>query len=123
MRGLSALRRRSCSIYQIDAMRVPPCGDERRPRTEAAPARSGAENVLVAPMPASPPLAAAENPQRAEVHVMMLYTPAVLDTVAPAQRGAALQSAFDLAIARVNSTFETSLITARVKLVRWRRRA
>jgi hypothetical protein len=62
--------------------------------------------------------AAAENPQRAEVHVMMLYTQDVLTTLAGEAREAALQSAFDLAIARVNEAFGASLITARVKLVK-----
>jgi hypothetical protein len=63
-------------------------------------------------------VAAVENPQRADVHVMMLYTQSVLTTLAGSERAAAVQSAFDLAIARVNRAFEASLITARVKLVR-----
>jgi len=49
---------------------------------------------------------------------MMAYTEAVLPTLAGTARVAALQSAFDLAVARINSAFDASLITARVKLVR-----
>jgi hypothetical protein len=104
-------------FYQIDPALVPPCGGARRPRMESAAQRRAADELSV-PVPATPPVAAAENPQRAEVHVMMLYTQAVLTTVAQSARAAALQSAFDLAIAKVNSAFEASLITARVKLVR-----
>jgi hypothetical protein len=58
------------------------------------------------------------NPQRAVVDVMMVYTQDVLSTLTGAARAAALQSAFDAAIARVNATFDDSLITARVRLVK-----
>ena len=123
-RGTYVLRAASTELaqfYQVDATRVPPCGGERRPpleRSQSSLPRGAAGLDLAVPAPALPPFAAADNPQRAEVHVMMLYTPSVLDTVTPTQRSAALQSAFDLAIAKVNSTFEASLITARVRLVR-----
>lgn len=105
-------------FYRIDPSLVPPCGGERRPRMEGArPSRSAMVDStrLMNEVPAT---AAAENPQRADVHVMMLYTPAVLRTLSGAARASALQSAFDLAIAKVNLAFESSLITARVKLVR-----
>jgi hypothetical protein len=104
-------------FYHVDPLQVAPCGGERRPRMEAAlPRRSG----QVEPRPGlsvGPLVAAAENTQRAEVHVLMLHTPAVLSTMTGASRVAALQSAFDLAVAKVNSTFEASLITARIRLV------
>ncbi|MEO5959014.1 MAG: M12 family metallo-peptidase, partial [Opitutaceae bacterium] len=51
-------------------------------------------------------------------HVMMAYTRAVLPTLQGSSRVAALQSAFDAAIAKVNTAFAASLITARMKLVR-----
>ena len=120
-RGNFALRTATSELsqfYQIDPALVPPCGGARRPRMEsAAPFRLGSLDHEV-PVPAVPPTAAAENPQRAEVHVMMLYTPSVLPTLTRAERAAAVQSAFDLATAKVNTAFEVSLISARVRLVR-----
>lgn len=104
-------------FYQIDPALVPPCGGERRPRMEGAvpvPAVNGG----TAPGEPAERALAAENPQRAEVHVMMLYTQSVLPTMTGAARVSALQSAFDLAVAKVNAVFTASLITARVKLVR-----
>jgi hypothetical protein len=62
-------------------------------------------------------LAAPENPQRAEVHVLMVHTAAVLPTLSGDARTAALQGAFDLAVSRVNATLEASRVTARVRLV------
>lgn len=116
--ALRAATTEVAQFYQIDPALVLPCGGERRPKTEtAAPGRNAAVSSA-SPSLATPAVAAAENPQRAEVHVMMLYTQAVLRTLTGTARTAALQSAFDLAIAKVNTTFEASLITARVKLVR-----
>ena len=107
-------------FYQIDPALVPPCGGERRasaePRAPGRAAELSSTETPAAPGPL-PPAAALENAQHAEVHVMMLYTPSVLNTLAGAARTAALQSAFDLAIAKTNSAFEASLITARVRLV------
>jgi hypothetical protein len=102
-------------FYQIDPGQVAPCGGERHPRaadsTYLAPA-SGTE---------TPPTAALENPQRADVHVMMVYTQAVMagvPGVSAADRVKAIQAACDAAIAKTNAAFETSQITARVRLVR-----
>jgi len=125
-RGNFALRTATAELaqfYQIDPKRVPPCGGERPvSREPRAPARA-AGPVLSPSHPPAPPAdlpgvaaAFADNPQRAEVHVLMLYTPSVLNTLAGAARTAALQSAFDLAIAKTNQAFEASLITARLKL-------
>jgi hypothetical protein len=105
-------------VYRVDPALVPPCGGERRPG-DVLPPRSGAAQ---AGGPASsvvdqPAAAALENPQHAEIHVLMLYTSRVLDTLRGPARPAALQSAFDLAISRVNAAFAASQITARVKLV------
>lgn len=111
-------------FYQIDSALLAPCGGERRPVVTAAtfaaatrqPARAGlaaGDNASVAPGSA-----AAENPQRPEVHVMMVYTQAILPTMTGAPRVAALQSAFDAAIAKVNAAFTASQISARVKLVK-----
>lgn len=99
-------------FYRVDPALVPPCGGERRPeRSAATVATPGIDD-------ATPGVAAAENPQHAEVHVMMVYTQAVLPTMSGAARTAALQSAFDLAVERVNTNFEASLITARLRLVK-----
>lgn len=99
-------------FYRVDPALVAPCGGERRPDRSAAilstPALGGP----------APNVAAADNPQHADVHVMMVYTQAVLPTMTGAARTAALQSAFDMAIARVNTIFADSLITARVRLVK-----
>ena len=111
--GKFALRAATTELsqfYQIDPALVPPCGGERRPTRAAAFGDGG-------PAPFAPPSSAPDNPQRAEVHVLMLYTQSVLTTLSGAARTAALQGAFDLAIAKVNAAFDASLITARVKLV------
>jgi len=95
-------------VYRVDPALVPPCGGQRRP-----------ERTGFAAFPAAPARASAlpENPQRAEVHVLMVHTAAVLPTLSGAARTAALQGAFDLAISRVNVTLEASRATARVRLV------
>ncbi|WP_414662729.1 reprolysin-like metallopeptidase [Horticoccus sp. 23ND18S-11] len=117
--GTFALRAATAELaqfYRIDPGLVPPCGGERRPRFAALPrASAGATSGNAAAIPAA--MAAPDNPQRAEVHVLMLHTPAVLSTLSGVSRTAALQSAFDLAIAKVNDVFAASLISARVKLV------
>ena len=103
-------------LYRIEPVLVQPCGGGRRPDFAAAlPSRLGGLAVPEQRIPAV--AAAADNPQRAEVHVLMAYTPSVLPTMTAAQRAAAMQGAFDLAIARVNATFASSLISARVRLV------
>ncbi|MEO6245477.1 MAG: M12 family metallo-peptidase, partial [Opitutaceae bacterium] len=113
--ALRAATNEVSQFYRIAPELVAPCGGERRSPLRAAgvaPPPPDRER----PLPAA--VAAAENPQHAEVHVMMLYTQDVLTTLAGAAREAALQSAFDLAIARANDAFAASLITARVKLVK-----
>ncbi len=122
--GTFALRAATAELaqfYQIDPALVPPCGGERPvSREPRAPARAAGMVLAPGVLPLSIPAiaaATADNPQRAEVHVLMLYTPTVLNTLDHAPRAAALQSAFDLAIAKTNLAFEASLITARVKLV------
>jgi len=121
-------------FYTIDPNRVPPCGGERRKfidgdvlaavaaaaqRTRAAKDASALSvTAHVVASPGAAPLVATDNPQRAEAHVMMAVTQAVLPTLAGAARSAALQSAFDLAIARVNADLTASLVTARVRLVK-----
>jgi hypothetical protein len=126
--GTFALRAATQDVsqfYQIDPTRLAPCGGERRPviteaTLAAAASRQAAHARLAAGenVPVASGTAAAENPQRPEVHVMMVYTQAVLPTLTGANRVAALQSAFDAAIAKVNAAFSASLITARVKLVK-----
>ena len=128
--GAFALRAATAEFaqcYQVDPALVAPCGGERHPVIDGAVlAAAAARRARVAgnfssassATPLPPGTAAAENPQHAELHVMMLYTQAVLPTLAGAARVAALQSAFDAAIAKVNSVFAASLISARVKLVK-----
>lgn len=113
--GRFALRAATADVaqfYQIDPQLLPPCPGGR------SPARAASNAGPPAPAPEPPANAAVENPQAAEVHVMMAHTQAVLPTLAGAARTAALQSAFDHAIAKTNATFEASLVTTRVKLVR-----
>jgi hypothetical protein len=118
-RGTFALRAATAELaqfYQVDPALVPPCGGERRP--SPAERRRAAEMDTPNDAPIAPAAAAASDTARVEVHVMMVYTQAVLSTLSGEARANALQSAFDLAIAKVNSAFEASLITARVKLVK-----
>ena len=105
-------------FYSVDPALVLPCGGERRPPTAAAGRRLVSVEASTAGGSLLPVTAAIENSQGAEIHLMMAYTQAVLPTLAGAPREAALQSAYDLAIAKVNAAFAGSLITARVKLVR-----
>ncbi len=118
--------------YQVDPALVPPCGGERRKvidgavlaavseRQARAAALASAAQPTDAPAGGAPverAAAVAGNPQSVEVHVMMAVTQNVLSTLAGAARTAALQSAFDASIARVNRDLAASLVTARVKLV------
>ncbi len=109
-------------FYQVDPALVPPCGGALRPDPAllaSAEQRARAASNFDGPLqPVAPNSAAAPNPQRAEVHVMMVYTQAVLPTLTGSARTAALQSAFDATIARTNAVFDASLITARLKLVK-----
>lgn len=99
-------------FYQVDPAMVAPCGGERFPDLSA----DTSESALVTTPPTG--AAAPNNPQRPEVHVMMVYTPAVLTSMSGTARTSALQSAFDQAIARVNAALDASLVTARLKLVK-----
>lgn len=112
---LRAATEQLSQFYRVDPARVAPCGGGRTlpPRAAALPSVGGA----AAPELPGPERAAAENPQRPEVHVLMVHTQAVLPTLAGAARTAALQGAFDAVIARVNQIFEASLVDARVRLV------
>jgi hypothetical protein len=98
-------------FFRVDPELLLPCGGQRRPQRAAG---LGVSEALGPGVAGAAPL----NPQRPEIHLMMAYTEAVLPTLAGTARVAALQSAFDLAVARINSAFDASLITARVKLVR-----
>jgi hypothetical protein len=105
-------------LYRVEPDHVLPCGGERSaPRAAASSARS-AQIWDPSWNTSSPNLAAAENAQHAEVHLMMVHSQAVLPTMSGKERTAALQSAFDLAVAKVNEVLDASLVTARVKLVK-----
>ncbi|MBL9186780.1 MAG: hypothetical protein JNK23_04830 [Opitutaceae bacterium] len=115
--GNFALRTATADLaqfYRVDPAQVLPCGGERRPPTRAAAPAQTARPGGRAPATA----AAIDHPQRAEVHLLMLYTQDVLPTLSGAARTAALQSAFDLAVMRVNDVLAASLVSARVRLVR-----
>ncbi|MCX6955699.1 MAG: M12 family metallo-peptidase [Verrucomicrobia bacterium] len=109
-------------FYQVDPALVAPCGGERKPVVDAAAIAAAAERHAragdVAAGPGADPVPAADNALGVEVHVMMAVTQDVLPTLAGAARVAALTSAFDAALARVNGNFAASLITARVRLVK-----
>jgi len=102
-------------FYRIDPALVAPCGGTKRPHdlpfrsTAAAPTIPG--EIIAAVAAASP------GQGSSVVHVMMAHSNAVLTTMSGAARRAALQSAFDAAIARVNVIFAASLVTTRVRLV------
>ncbi|MBL9199575.1 MAG: hypothetical protein JNL39_03670 [Opitutaceae bacterium] len=98
-------------FFRVDPSLVLPCGGERLP---ARAASLGSKPAAAVPTRA----AAVDNPQRAEVHLLMLHTQAVLPTMSGAARAAAIQSGFDLAVARTNDILAASLVSARVKLVR-----
>ncbi|MDP3070534.1 MAG: zinc-dependent metalloprotease family protein [Opitutaceae bacterium] len=101
-------------FYRIEPGLVLPCGGERLAPARAAAPAGPAREASWLPTTAA---AGAENPQRAEVHLLMLHTPDVLPTLSGAARTAALQSAFDLAVMRVNDVLAASLVSARVRLV------
>ena len=117
-------------LYQVDPALVPPCGGQRKPIIDGAvlaaaaarqqrAAQLRADGATAAGAVSGPAqVSATGNSQAAEIHVMMAVTQDVLATLAGAARMAALQSAFDVVIARVNRDFAASLITARVKLVK-----
>jgi len=127
--GTFALRSATAEFsqfYRIDPALVPPCGGERHPTITAATlaaaaARRARQAELAggAATAGTPPTAGAvDNPQHADVTVLMLYTQAVLPTLSGDTRTAALQSVFDAAIAKTNAAFAASLVTARVRLVK-----
>ena len=126
--ALRAATEELAQFYRVDPALVGTCGGARAPVVDAATLAAAAtrqaraaELKASASSPSTTPLetaAAVDNPQRPEVHVMMAYTQSVLATLTGAARTAALQSAFDAAIAKVNSDFAASQISARVKLVR-----
>jgi len=98
-------------FYRVDPALVPPCEGERVPPRSAA----GSAGDLAA---GGTVVGAVENPQRADIHLMMVHTQAVLPTLQGAARTAALQSAFDLAVLKVNDVLAASQVTARVRLVK-----
>lgn len=114
-----------CQFYRVDPTQVAPCGG---PRTKviddavrAAAAERSARAAAVAAgatAPTDQPVVAAENTTGVEIHVMMVATQDVLATMTGAARTAALQSAFDAAMVRVNGDLAASQISARVKLVK-----
>lgn len=116
--ALRVVTREFSQFYRVEPDHVLPCGGERSaPRAAAADARTG-QSWDPSWNTSSPIVAAAENAQHAEVHLMMVYSQAVLPTMTGNDRAAALQSAFDLSVAKVNEVLDASLVTARVKLVK-----
>lgn len=106
-------------FYAIDPARLPPCGGAKQPDLGTAPARAAGTFADPGRDGSSLQAAAAgENPQRAEIHLLIAYTQAVLPTLTGAARAAALQSAFDLEVARANAALAASFVSARLRLVR-----
>lgn len=114
-------------FYEVDEALVPGCATPARPVVSAevlgreqarqkAAAVAGDATGTSAGSPA--PVTAAAAGAGVEIHVMILYTQAVLPTLAGTARVAALQSACELAVATANSDFENSLVSARLKLVK-----
>ncbi len=105
-------------FYRVDPAKIAPCGQPRPvsaqpPRAAGTPGvRAGAGGV-----PASA-AETADNPQRAEIHLMMVHTQDVLTTLSGEARRRAIDSAFLAAVEKVNAAFAASQISARVKLVR-----
>lgn len=103
-------------FYRVEPGLVPPCGGERP--ASAQPRRAaGMPGVGDIHFSDTPSVAAAENPQRAVIHVLMAYTQAAKPTLSGEARRSALESEFLAAIEKVNVAFANSEITARVKLV------
>lgn len=124
--ALRAATEEFSQFYRVDPALVGPCGGERHPIVDAntlaaaATRRARAAELASSAAPAPPATEAATtatNPQHAEVHVMIAYTQSVLATLVGSARQAALQSAFDAAIAKVNADFAASAVSTRVKLV------
>lgn len=104
--------------YRVDPRLVLPCGGGRQPDRAAASAARAAASEMTEAGASFPAIATAlGNSQRAEVHVLMLHTPAVLPTLSGAARTAAIRGAFELEIARSNAVLESSLVSARLRLV------
>lgn len=116
--ALRVVTREFSQFYQVEPDHVLPCGGERSAPRAAAANTNGAQTWNPSWNTSSPIAAAAENGQRAEVHLMMVHSQAVLPTLTGKDRTSALQSAFDLAVAKVNEVLDASLVTARVKLVK-----
>ncbi len=116
--ALRVVTREFSQFYRVEPEQVLPCGGERGVPRSAAPAAQTSLGWDPSWNTSSPVVVAAENTQRAEVHLLMLYSQSVLPTLAGKERTAALQSAFDLAVAKVNEVLDASQVTARVKLVK-----
>lgn len=123
-RGTYALRvvtDQLSQFYRVDPDLIPACGGARAPvfgvdgparSASLDPGRAGAAGAGHGPA-----TAAADEPQRAEVHVLMLYTQDVLPEIAGSNRSAVLESAFREAINRVNTALENSRVSPRLRLV------
>lgn len=114
-------------FFEVDESLVLGCATPEKPAItaeilhrekarQAAAAAIGDAAGRVDPLPEA--TTAASAGAGVEIHVMIVYTQAVLPTLSGAARVAALQSAFDQAIATANSDFERSLVSARLKLVK-----
>lgn len=110
-------------FYEVDPAKVGTCGGALKPLVDpqviarAAAWKQAGGDRAGAPSALAATAAAAEGPMLAEVHVLMAFTQAVKPTLSAASRLAAMQSECDAAIARVNTAFAASQITARVRLV------
>jgi hypothetical protein len=113
-------------FYEVDSSLMPPCGGSVHPVIDKKTAATIAARKAAASLAAS---GASETPSTANasdasstpvVDLMMVYTPGVLASLSGDQtsRIAAIQSAFDLAVAETNTDFSRSSISASVRLVK-----
>lgn len=131
--ALRAATEELSQFYQIDPVLIPPCGGSASPaldrdaletlakqRTKVSQAREIARDTGTSSGSGDsdlPPTAAAAG-TNVEMHLMVVFTQAVLPTMSGAARTSAILSAIDAAVAGVNADFQASLINARVKLVK-----
>ncbi len=106
-------------VYRVAPEKIAPCGGARVPARGAAATDTAPAGLTSAPggEGRATSWSADDGAAGIEVHVLMAHTTAVLATLTGPERTAALQSAFDLAIAKANRALADSLVAVRLKLV------
>jgi hypothetical protein len=113
--------------YKVDPDQLKSCGGGITPLVDAdALAEIARRKLAAANQPATTnpddttdrSVESASVGANVQIDLLMLYTQAVLPTLTGTQRTAAIQSAFDAAVAQLNGDLARSLAQARVRLVR-----